>query len=126
MSQVPRDRHHGVTVGSGCKRKSEAGDFLRLVAHAFEFAADAHEGPREPQVVGHWLLQRHEGQAVLIDAPLVRVDHLFASENELGEAGISSEQRAAAGAGDDTIRLSIGIETVGDIVRDLDRALGSA
>ena len=39
---------------------------------------------------------------------------------------LSPEQRAASGAGDDTIRLSIGIETAADIIRDLDRALAKA
>jgi O-acetylhomoserine (thiol)-lyase len=37
---------------------------------------------------------------------------------------LTEEQRAAAGAGDDVIRLSIGIESVEDIIADLDRALG--
>lgn len=36
---------------------------------------------------------------------------------------LTDEQRTAAGAGDDVIRLSIGIETVDDIVADLDQAL---
>jgi O-acetylhomoserine (thiol)-lyase len=36
---------------------------------------------------------------------------------------LTTEQRAAAGAGDDTIRLSIGLETVDDLIADLDRAL---
>jgi len=39
---------------------------------------------------------------------------------------LEPEQRAAAGAGDDVIRLSIGIETVTDLIDDLDRALRSA
>ena len=38
---------------------------------------------------------------------------------------LTPEQRVAAGAGDDVIRLSIGIETVDDIINDLDRALNS-
>ncbi len=33
------------------------------------------------------------------------------------------EERAAAGVGDDMIRISVGIETIEDIVRDLDQAL---
>lgn len=37
---------------------------------------------------------------------------------------LTEEQRAAAGAGDDVIRLSIGLETAEDIIADLDRALG--
>lgn len=36
---------------------------------------------------------------------------------------LSDEQRAAAGAGPDVVRLSIGIESVDDIIADLDRAL---
>jgi O-acetylhomoserine (thiol)-lyase len=39
---------------------------------------------------------------------------------------LSPEQRAASGAGDDTIRLSIGIETAADLIRDLDQALSKA
>jgi len=36
---------------------------------------------------------------------------------------LTDEQRAAAGAGDDVIRLSIGLETADDLIRDLDEAL---
>src|SRR5271154_6772922 len=36
---------------------------------------------------------------------------------------LSDEQRAAAGAGDDVIRLSIGLETADDLIRDLGEAL---
>ena len=36
---------------------------------------------------------------------------------------LTEEQRVAAGAGPDVVRLSIGIETVDDIVADLDQAL---
>ncbi|NIK89874.1 O-acetylhomoserine (thiol)-lyase [Rhizomicrobium palustre] len=36
---------------------------------------------------------------------------------------LSSEERARAGAGDDVVRLSIGIENVEDIIADLDQAL---
>ena len=36
---------------------------------------------------------------------------------------LSDEQRLAAGAGPDVIRLSIGLETVEDLIRDLDQAL---
>ncbi len=39
---------------------------------------------------------------------------------------LTSEQRATAGAADDTIRLSIGIETVSDLICDLDEALEKA
>jgi O-acetylhomoserine (thiol)-lyase len=39
---------------------------------------------------------------------------------------LSDEQRLAAGAGPDVIRLSIGLETADDLIRDLDEALVTA
>ncbi len=39
---------------------------------------------------------------------------------------LSDEQRAAAGAGPDVVRLSIGIETAEDIIADLEQALAKA
>jgi O-acetylhomoserine (thiol)-lyase len=39
---------------------------------------------------------------------------------------LSDEQRLAAGAGPDVIRLSIGLETADDLIRDLDQALSAA
>ncbi len=39
---------------------------------------------------------------------------------------LSPEQREAAGAGDNVVRLSIGIEDADDIIADLDQALGKA
>jgi O-acetylhomoserine (thiol)-lyase len=39
---------------------------------------------------------------------------------------LSDEQRTAAGAGNDVIRLSIGLETVEDVIADLDQALRAA
>jgi len=39
---------------------------------------------------------------------------------------LSDEQKIAAGAGPDTVRLSVGIEDVADIVADLDQALAKA
>jgi O-acetylhomoserine (thiol)-lyase len=36
---------------------------------------------------------------------------------------LTDEQRAAAGAGDDVVRVSIGLEDAVDIIADLDRAL---
>jgi O-acetylhomoserine (thiol)-lyase len=36
---------------------------------------------------------------------------------------LSDEQREAAGAGPDVVRLSIGLETAEDLIRDLDEAL---
>ena len=39
---------------------------------------------------------------------------------------LTEEQRSAAGAGDDTVRLSVGLETPEDLIADLDRALNRA
>ena len=39
---------------------------------------------------------------------------------------LSDAQREAAGAGPDVVRLSIGLESADDLIRDLDEALGSA
>jgi O-acetylhomoserine (thiol)-lyase len=39
---------------------------------------------------------------------------------------LSDEQRLAAGAGPDVIRLSIGLETADDLIADLDQALEAA
>jgi O-acetylhomoserine (thiol)-lyase len=39
---------------------------------------------------------------------------------------LTDEQRDAAGAGPDVIRLSVGLETVADLIDDLDRALAAA
>jgi O-acetylhomoserine (thiol)-lyase len=39
---------------------------------------------------------------------------------------LTDEQRLAAGAGPDVIRLSIGLETADDLIRDLDEALAAA
>jgi O-acetylhomoserine (thiol)-lyase len=41
-------------------------------------------------------------------------------------AQLSPEQRAAAGAGDDTVRISVGIEDAADIIADIDQALANA
>ena len=39
---------------------------------------------------------------------------------------LSDEQRAAAGAGNDVVRLSIGIEDADDLIADLDQAISKA
>jgi O-acetylhomoserine (thiol)-lyase len=38
---------------------------------------------------------------------------------------LTDEQRLAAGAGPDVVRLSIGLETPDDLIRDLDQALAA-
>ena len=39
---------------------------------------------------------------------------------------LTEEQRVASGAGPDVVRISVGLETVDDIIADLDQALGHA
>jgi O-acetylhomoserine (thiol)-lyase len=39
---------------------------------------------------------------------------------------LTDEQRLAAAAGPDVVRLSVGLESAGDLIADLDRALGAA
>jgi O-acetylhomoserine (thiol)-lyase len=39
---------------------------------------------------------------------------------------LSDEQRAAAGAGPEVVRLSVGLESAADLIRDLDRALAAS
>jgi O-acetylhomoserine (thiol)-lyase len=39
---------------------------------------------------------------------------------------LNEEQQIAAGAGPDVIRLSIGLETIDDIISDLDQALSKS
>jgi O-acetylhomoserine (thiol)-lyase len=39
---------------------------------------------------------------------------------------LEDAERAAAGASNDTVRLSIGIENADDIIADLDQGLGTA
>ena len=39
---------------------------------------------------------------------------------------LTDEQRLAAGAGPDVVRLSVGLETADDLVADLDRALAAS
>ena len=75
------------------------------------------------------------------DACMAFVDHLeiFSHVANLGDARslvihsastthrqLTPEQREAAGAGDDVVRLSIGIEDADDLIADLDQALKAA
>ena len=39
---------------------------------------------------------------------------------------LSEEQRTAAGAGPDVIRLSVGLESAADLIADLDQALAAS
>ncbi len=39
---------------------------------------------------------------------------------------LTDEQRLAAGAGPDVVRLSVGLETAEDLIRDLDQALAAS
>src|SRR5690606_9925311 len=75
------------------------------------------------------------------DAAVKRVDnlHLFSHVAHLGDSSslvipsvstkhsqLTDEQKIAAGAGPDVVRLSIGIEDAADIIADLDQALAAA
>lgn len=51
------------------------------------------------------------------------VETLVARPARTSHAGISPEERAAMGVGDDLIRMSVGIESADDLKEDLDRAL---
>jgi O-acetylhomoserine (thiol)-lyase len=39
---------------------------------------------------------------------------------------LTPDQRKAAGAGDDVVRLSVGLEEAADLIADLDQALSAA
>jgi len=71
--------------------------------------------------------------------PLLRSTNVFALAESLGgvesliehpttmsHASMAPEQRAEAGITDDLIRLSVGIESTEDLIRDLERALDAA
>ena len=47
-------------------------------------------------------------------------------QNNTELSQLSTEQQVAAGAGPDVVRVSIGIESVADIIADLERGLGIA
>jgi cystathionine gamma-synthase len=54
------------------------------------------------------------------------VESLIAHPATMTHAAMTAEQRATAGIGDALLRLSIGLEDVNDLIRDLDRALDAA
>lgn len=51
------------------------------------------------------------------------VDSLVMRPAAISHAGMTPEQRAALGIGDGLVRLSVGLETVEDLIEDLDGAL---
>ena len=54
------------------------------------------------------------------------VETLVQQPAALAHAELTREERAAIGAYDDLVRLSVGLEDVEDLVADLDRALDLA
>ncbi|MFB9068725.1 cystathionine gamma-synthase [Pseudofulvimonas gallinarii] len=54
------------------------------------------------------------------------VESLVAHPASMTHAAMSAESRAAAGISDGLLRLSVGIEDIGDLLADLDDALGRA
>jgi len=57
-------------------------------------------------------------------ATLGGVESLAIRPRDMSHAGLSDEERAAAGIEDGCLRLSVGIEDARDLIADLDRALG--
>jgi cystathionine beta-lyase/cystathionine gamma-synthase len=59
-----------------------------------------------------------------ISAPsLGGVETLVTRPAITSHAGMSAEDRAAAGIGDGLVRLSVGLETTDDLIEDFERAL---
>jgi cystathionine beta-lyase/cystathionine gamma-synthase len=56
-------------------------------------------------------------------ASLGGVETLVTRPSRTSHAGLSPEERRALGIGDALIRLSVGLESVDDLIEDLDRAL---
>jgi cystathionine beta-lyase/cystathionine gamma-synthase len=55
---------------------------------------------------------------------LAGVETLISEPRLTSHRGISAEERAALGIPDGFLRLSCGIEDAGDIIRDLEQAVG--
>ena len=53
------------------------------------------------------------------------VESLIEQPSTMSHASMRPEQRAAAGIGDDLIRLSVGIEAIEDLIADLEQALAT-
>jgi cystathionine beta-lyase/cystathionine gamma-synthase len=60
----------------------------------------------------------------LNSASLGGVETLVTRPSRTSHAGLSPEERRALGITDELIRLSVGLESVDDLIEDLDRALG--
>ena len=63
---------------------------------------------------------RHTGKAQPGGARALIIHPASTTDRQLGEA-----RQVASGAGPKAVRLSIGIETIDDLIRDLDQALGT-
>ncbi|WP_421724013.1 O-acetylhomoserine aminocarboxypropyltransferase [Bauldia sp.] len=102
---LPGDRHHalaerycpkgaGAVLTFGIEGGSEAG--VKLVSSVELFSHLANIGDTRSLIIHPWSTTHSQ---------------------------LSEEQRKAAGAGPDVVRLSVGIEDVGDIIADLEQAL---
>lgn len=80
-------------------------------------------------------LQLHEGAAaaqrlldglkIAVNAPsLGGPETLVTRPAQTSHAGLTAQQRAAIGISDGLVRVSVGLETVGDLIADFDQALG--
>ena len=65
-------------------------------------------------------------QIATIGASMGAVETLVQQPAALAHAELSPEERAAIGAFDDLVRLSVGLEHVDDLIADLDQALAAA
>lgn len=54
------------------------------------------------------------------------VDSLVMLPAQISHAGLSEQERHALGIGDGLVRLSVGVESVEDLIEDLQQALGIA
>ena len=59
-------------------------------------------------------------------ASLGATDSLVLPSQLLGGRDLNAEQRRLAGIGEGTVRLSIGLESIADLLADLEQALGKS
>jgi O-succinylhomoserine sulfhydrylase len=84
----------------------------------FELAA----GAGDPQAVAFSLLDRL--QVIDISNNLGDAKSMVTHPSTTTHRRLTPEARAAAGITDGTVRLSVGLEDIDDLIEDLDAALG--
>ena len=106
-------------VGSAAE---EAGlDNLSFMDHhlQLEFLGD----PTEPMLEGYTALGFLAAHTSTVELQLLMTGVTYRHPGILAKTVATLDQRIAAGAGPDVVRLSVGIEDVGDIIADLEQAL---